>query len=102
MENGILPHLSVQVPPVTFLSLGSYDGFMEHAMREVFMMPDGVSQEFYPGSFRGRRFPRRYPVIRRPIYGPVIVPGFRYPFRYRPRGFLYRYGPLFWLLEMLD
>ncbi|HOK42864.1 MAG TPA: hypothetical protein PLD49_04285 [Thermoclostridium caenicola] len=75
---------------------------MEHAMREVFMMPDGVSQEFYPGSFRGRRFPRRYPVIRRPVFGPVIVPGFRYPVRYRPRGFLYRYGPLFWLLEMLD
>jgi len=65
-------------------------------------MPDGFGQTYFPGTFRGRRFPRRYPIIRRPIYGPVIVPGYGFPIRYRPRAYLYRYGPLFWLLNLLD
>jgi len=71
-------------------------------MQEVFIMPDGFRQDFFPGSFRGRRFPRQYPIIRRPIFGPVYRPGFRFPRRIRPRGFLFRRGPLFWFLDLLD
>jgi len=88
--------------PVTILSFRTYAGFVEYVAREVLFMPDGIAQEFFPGSFRGRRFPRRVPIIRRPIFGPVIVPGFGFPIRRRPIGFLFRRGPLFWFLNMLD